>query len=86
MLKLMKPTSRIHHPCSLQVFDLKIDNQPLEGTWNLLHVGKVVEATRGWQTPNAIATCPTTLQALVILVVDHQQNLKKNLDELKPKA
>jgi hypothetical protein len=44
----MKPIFRVHHPCGLQVTDLKIDDQPFEGTWSLLCVGKVVETVGGW--------------------------------------
>ncbi len=52
----------------------------------MLCVEKTVEVARGWQTPSAIATCLAIVQPLVQFVVGHQQNLKKNLDELKPKA
>jgi len=48
----MKPTSKVHHPCGLQVADLKIDDQPFKGTCSLLLVavcvGKVIETVRGW--------------------------------------
>jgi amino acid permease len=47
----------------------------------LLCVGKTIEVVRGWQTPIAIVTCLAIVQS----VTGHQQNLKKNLDELKKK-
>jgi hypothetical protein len=45
-----------------------------------------LEVARGWQTPSAIATCLAIVQSLVLFIIGHQQNLKKNLDELKLKA